>query len=323
MDSNLNTSAYYSEEDSNTSSSQEELSKNNTAECNLRLRLFNRKPSDDAHEGAAGRAGADSTTMSKDPTKDIVQRILNQIQAGLDEVPPKMGIHRRTDRTSNKDAVEAVGPDTEDEHTQSTKQHDYSAKKEENAPKTYQSRQQKDPPGGFIAPGPHYLSRYDVVMVKILKGTTIDAERGVVIRCLPGDRYMVNVGTDNYMKHRTQLMPLTRKLTHDRRAMANYRPARAESKNRAPKAESRATALLDPEMEEHMLKLWKLRQLREDYRKNNSRQSRAMMDSEPKCPNMWHRLGSSIRQRTTCHRCPHHKGLEPIDEEGTQYDTDF
>ena len=257
--------------------------------------------------------------MPKDPTKDIVQRILNQIQSGLDEVSPKMGKHWRTDKTSNKDAVEAVGPDTEDKHTHSTKQHVYSATKEENAPKTYQSRQQKDPPGGFIALGPHYLSRYDVVMVKILKRTTIDAERGVVIRCLPDDKYMVNVGTDNYIKHRTQLMPLTRKLTHDRRAMANYRPARAESKNKDPKAQSRATALLDPELEEHRLKL----QARECYRKNNSRQSRAVMDSEPKCPNMWHRIGPSIRQRTGCHKCPQHKGLEPIGEEGTQHDTDF
>ena len=177
MDSNLSTSTYYSEEESITSSSQEEISKDNTTGCNLSLRLFNRKPSNNAHEGAAGRVGADSTTMPKDPTKDIVQRILNQIQSGLDEVSPKMGKHWRTDKTSNKDAVEAVGPDTEDEHTNSTKQHVYSAIKEENAPKTTQSRQQKDPPGGFIAPGPHYLSRYDVVMVKMLKRPTIDAVR--------------------------------------------------------------------------------------------------------------------------------------------------
>ena len=41
MDSNLSTSAYYSEEDSITSSSQEEISKNNTTGCKLRLSLFN------------------------------------------------------------------------------------------------------------------------------------------------------------------------------------------------------------------------------------------------------------------------------------------
>ena len=157
-------------------------------------------------------------------------------------------------------------------------------------------------------------------MVKILRHTEEFAERGVIVRCLPDDRYMVNVKTDTYMKHRTQLMPLTRKLTHDKKAMANYRPARAESKAKAPEAQSRATALLDPEMEKHRLRA----QAREyNRKKTNWQQSRAMMDLEPKCPNMWHRLGSSIRQRTTCHRCPHHKGLEPINEEGTQYDTDF
>ena len=83
MDSNLSTSAYYSEEDSITSSSQEDVSKNNTTGCKLRLSLFNRKPNDNAHEGVVRRAGADSTTMPKDPTKDIVQKILNQIQSPL------------------------------------------------------------------------------------------------------------------------------------------------------------------------------------------------------------------------------------------------
>ena len=191
MDSNPNTSAYYSEEDSNTSSSQEEL------------RLFSRKPNNETQEEATRRAGADPTTMSREPTQEIVLRILKQIQAGLDEVPPRIGTHRRTDRTSNKDTDEAVMPGTKDENNHSTKQHAYPATEEENAPTTNQSRQQWEPQTGFIAPGPHILSRYDVVMVKILKGTTIDAERGVVIRCLPGGRYMVNVGTDNYMKHRT------------------------------------------------------------------------------------------------------------------------
>ena len=203
MDSNLSTSTYYSEEDSITSSSQEEISKDNTTGCNLSLRLFNRKPSNNTNEGAASRAGADSSTMAKDPTKVIVQRIRNQIQSGLDEVSPKMGNHWRTDKTSNKDAVGAVGPDTEDEQTNSTKQQVYSAIKEENAPKTTQSRQHCYQPSGFFAPGPQYLSRYDVVMVKMLKRPTIDAVRGVVVRCLPDDKYMVNVGTDNYLKHRT------------------------------------------------------------------------------------------------------------------------
>ena len=137
MDSNLSTSAYYSEEDSIPSSSQEDISRNNTTGYKLKLSLINRKPNDNAQEGAVRRAGADSTTMSKDPTEDIVQRILNQIQSGLEEASPKMGKHRRINRTSDKDAVEAVGHDTEDENTQSTKQHDYSTTKEENTPKLY------------------------------------------------------------------------------------------------------------------------------------------------------------------------------------------
>ena len=60
--------------------------------------------------------------MSKDPTDDIVQRILNQIQSGLQEASPKMGKQRRNNRTSDKDTIEAVGPDTEDEITQSKEQ---------------------------------------------------------------------------------------------------------------------------------------------------------------------------------------------------------
>ena len=110
-------------------------------------------------------------------------------------------------------------------------------------------------------------------------------------------------------------MPLTRKLTHDKRAMANYRPGKAGAMPKVPKTRSKKT-LIDPELEEERLKL----QAREGYR---SGQSGTATDSEPKCPNMWHRIGPSIRQRTSCHKCPHHKGLETIDEEGAQYDTDF
>ena len=108
MDSNPNTSAYYSEEDSNTSSSQEEL------------RLFSRKPNNETQEEATRRAGADPTTMSRDPTQEIVLRILKQIQAGLDEVSPKMGTRKRNDRTSSKDTDEAVMPNTKDENTHPT-----------------------------------------------------------------------------------------------------------------------------------------------------------------------------------------------------------
>ena len=139
MDSNLSTSAYYSEEDSITSSSQEEISKDNTTGCNLSLRLFNRKPRNNTIEGAANRTGADSSTMAKDPTEVIVQKILNKIQSGLDEVSPKMGEHWRTNKAP-KDAAGAVGPDTEDEQTSPTKQQVYAVIKEENAPKTTQSR---------------------------------------------------------------------------------------------------------------------------------------------------------------------------------------
>ena len=304
MDSNPNTSAYYSEEDSNTSSSQEEL------------RLFSRKPNNETQEEATRRAGADPTTMSRDPTQEIVLRILKQIQAGLDEVSPKMGTHRRDGRTSSGDPDEAAMPNKKDETTHPTTE-------EENAHPDNQARQRWEHPSTFNAPGPHILSRYDVVMVKILKGNTIDAKRGVVTRCLGDNMYMVNVGASVYRKHRTQLLPLTRKLTQDSKALANYRPARAESKISAIKAKPGPASLLDPEMEEHMLKLWKLRQQREDYRRNNSQQTGAVMDSKPKCPNMWHRVGPSVRQRTGCHKCSHQKQAGPTGEEGSQYHIDF
>ena len=116
-----------------------------------------------------------------------------------------------------------------------------------------------------------------------------------------------------------ELLPLTRKLTQDSKALANYRPARAESKISAIKAKPGPASLLDPEMEEHMLKLWKLRQQREDYRRNNSQQTGAVMDSKPKCPNMWHRVGPSVRQRTGCHKCSHKKQAKPAGEEGSLY----
>ena len=222
MDSNLSTSTYYSEEDSITLSSQEEISKDNTTGCNLSLRLYNRKPRNNTIEGAANRTGADSSTMAKDPTEVIVQRILNKIQSGLDEVSPKMGEHWRTN-TAPKDAAGTVGPGTEDEQTSPTKQA-YAVIKEEKALETSQPQQQCSQANGYCAPGPRHLSQYDVIMVNVPKRPTEGAVRGVIVRCLPDDRYLVNVGTDNYTKHRTQLMPLTRKLIHDRRAMANYRP---------------------------------------------------------------------------------------------------
>ena len=73
MDSNPNTSAYYSEEDSNTSSSQEDP------------KLFSRRPNNRTQEEATRRAGADHDTISKDLTDEIVLRIMKKIQAGLDE----------------------------------------------------------------------------------------------------------------------------------------------------------------------------------------------------------------------------------------------
>merc|ERR1711974_562572 len=106
-----------------------------------------------------------------------------QIQAGLDEVSPKMGTHKRNDRTSSKDTDEAVMPNTKDENTHPTTE-------EENAHPDNQSRQQWEPPASFIAPGPHILSRYDVVMVKILKGNTVNAKKGVVTRCVRDNKYM-------------------------------------------------------------------------------------------------------------------------------------
>ena len=279
MDSNPITSAYYSEDDSNTSSSQEDPKQSS------------RKPNNGSQNEETRRASADHTTMSKDLTDEIVLRIMKKIQAGLDE---------------------AIIPNEKDAPT-------YPTTEEENGHSDNQERQRWEHPSMFNAPGPHFLSRYDVVMVKILKGSTIDAKRGVVTCRLKDNMYMVNVGSSVYRKHRTQLLPLTRKLTQDSKALANYRPARAESKISTIKSKPGPASLLDPEMEEHMFKLWKLRQQREDYRRNNTQQRGAAMDVKPNCPNMWHRVGPSIRQRTGCHKCSHQKQAKPAGEESSLY----
>ena len=127
MDSNLSTSAYYSEDDSIPSSSQEDISKNNTTGYKLKLSLSNRETPNDAQEGAVRRASADTTTKSKDPTNDIVDRILAQIESRLREASPHYRKPWRRHNApeqrdvSDNDTVEAVYPDTGDENNQSEK----------------------------------------------------------------------------------------------------------------------------------------------------------------------------------------------------------
>jgi hypothetical protein len=132
--------------------------------------------------------------------------------------------HRRDSRTSSGEPDEATMPNKKDETTHPTTE-------EENAHPNNQERQRWEHPSMFNATGPHILSRYDVVMVKILKGNTIDAKRGVVTRCLGDNMYMVNVGASVYRKHRTQLLPLTRKLTQDSKALAKLPTSKSRIQN--------------------------------------------------------------------------------------------
>ena len=313
MDSDLSTSAYYSEGDSITSSSQEETSKDDTTGCNPSRRLYNRKPRNNTIEGAAYRTGADTSTMTKDPTEVIVQKILNKIQLGLDEVSPKLGEHWRT-KTTPKDAAGTAGPCTEDEQTSPTRQA-YAVIKEEKALETSQPQHQCSQANGYCALGPRYLYQYDVVMVNMPRRPLEDAVRGVIVRCLPDDRYLVNIGTDNYTKHRNQLMPLTRKLIHDKRAMANYRPKKSVTMPKVSKTRPKRTPV-DQELDEK----WHMLRIREG---NRNRHSGATTIPQPTCQGMWHKVGPHSKRMTSCHKCPHHEGLETIDEEGAQIDTNL
>ena len=256
----------------------------NTSSSQEDPKQSSRKPNNGSQNEETRRASADHTTMSKDLTDEIVLRIMKKIQAGLDE---------------------AIMPNEKDAPTYPTT--------EEEKHSDNQERQRWEHPSTFNAPGPHFLSRYDVVMVKILNGSTIDAKRGVVTCRLKDNMYMVNVGPSVYRKHRTQLLPLTRKLTQDNKALANYRPARTIKSKPGP------ASSLDPEMEEHMLKLWQIRRQREDYRRNNNQLRGAAMDPKPNCPNMWHRVGPSIRQRTGCHKCSQEIQAKPVAEPCSPY----
>ena len=305
MDLDLSTSNYYSEGDSITSSSQEETSKDDTTGCNPSRRLFNRKPRNNTIEGAANRTGADSSTMAKDPTEVIVQKILNKIQLGLDEVSPKLGEHWRT-KTTPKDAAGTAGPGTEDEQTSPTIQA-YAVIQEEKDRETSQPQHQCSQANGYCALGPRHLYQYDVVMVYMPKRPEEAALRGVIVRCLSDDRYLVNIGTMNYTKHRNQLMPLTRKLIHDKKAMANYRPKKSVTMPKVSKTRPKTTPE-DQELEEkwHMLRI---------SEGNRNRHSGATTIPQTTCQGIWHKAGPHSRRTTSCHKCPHHEGLETIEEE--------
>ena len=305
MDLDLSTSNYYSEGDSITSSSQEETSKDDTTGCNPSRRLYNRKPRNNTIEGAANRTGADSSTMTKDPTEVIVQKILNKIQLGLDEVSPKLGEHWRT-KTTPKDAAGTAGPGTEDEQTSPTIQA-YAVIQEEKDRETSQPQHQCSQANGYCALGPRHLYQYDVVMVYMPKRPEEAALRGVIVRCLSDDRYLVNIGTMNYTKHRNQLMPLTRKLTHDRKAMANYRPKKSATMPKVSKARQMKTPE-DQELEEKWNKL-------RHNENNRNRHSGAATIPQETCQGMWHKTGPHSKRATPCHKCPHHVGLETIEEE--------
>ena len=110
-------------------------------------------------------------------------------------------------------------------------------------------------------------------------------------------------------------MPLTRKLTHDSRAMANYRPKKAVSMPKVSKTRPKRTPI-DQELEEERRML----QAREGSR---NRHSGAATDPQPTCQSMWHKVGPPSKRMTSCHKCPHHEGLETIDEEGAQNDTNL
>ena len=303
MDSDLSTSNYYSEGDSITSSSQEETGQDDTTGCNPSRRLYNRKPKNNTIGGAAHRNGADTSMMTQDPTEIIVQKILNKLQLGLDEVSPKLGEQWRT-KTSPKDAAGTPKPGTKDEQDSPTVQA-YAVIEEVKRRETPQH--QCSQANGYCALGPRHLHQYDVVMVHMPKRPVETALRGVVVRCLPDDRYLVNIGEMNYTKHRNQLMPLTRKLTHDRKAMANYKPKKSAT---IPKV-SKARQMKTPEDQELEEKWNRLR----NNENNRNRHSGAATIPQETCQGIWHKTGPHSRRATSCHKCPHHVGLETIEEE--------
>ena len=303
MDSDLSASYYNSEGDSVTSSSQEEAGQDDTNGCNPSRRLYNRKPKNNTFGGAANKNGAETAMMTQDQTEIIVQKILNKLQLGLDEISPKTGEYRRT-KTSPKDAAGTPKTDTKDEQDSPTVQA-YAVIEEVKRRET--PHHQCSQANGYCALGPRHLHQYDVVMVHMPKRPMEAAVRGVVVRCLPDDRYLVNIGEMNYTKHRNQLMPLTRKLTHDKKAMANYKPKKSAT---IPKV-SKPRQMKTPEDQELEEKWNKLRH----EENNRNRHSGAAAIPQETCQSMWHKTGPHNKRANPCHKCPDHVGLEPIEEE--------
>ena len=51
---------------------------------------------------------------------------------------------------------------------------------------------------------------------------------------------------------------------------------------------------------------------------DRNRHSGAATIPQETCQGIWHKAGPHSRRTTSCHKCPHHEGLETIEEEGAQ-----